>query len=104
MVLSQLFWWVSDAQVSLYSYNRTDVPTQFVGEPPATPAQPPAAQLGQGPLAAEPVVSAQSTAGRRLAAGQPTSLPRSPTPATVSVPLTAAAAVNATQMPCLQAL
>ena len=63
---TQLFWFVSDAQLALYSYNRSDTPKQFVGDPPGPSAQP--SRLRPLPAPA-PEVAALSTAGRRLAAG-----------------------------------
>ena len=63
----QLFWFVSDAQLALYSYNRSDTPEQFVGEPPAPSTQP--SRLVSLPAPAPEEGAAVSTAGRRLAAG-----------------------------------
>ena len=54
----QLFWVVGDAQLLLYTYNRTDIPREFVDQAPAAPL----------PLQT-PAVAEFSVAGRRLVAG-----------------------------------
>ena len=56
---AQLFWFVSAGELALYSYNRTDMPEQYV-EDPAAPASTPAAAASPVMV---PEVAAQSTAG-----------------------------------------
>ena len=55
----QLFWDVGDQQLLLYTYNRTDVPREFVDGGNAAPPRPPP----------PPAVAEFSVAGRRLVAG-----------------------------------